>query len=176
LILSRKQIVISNLQSRCNIERLLRVEARRRAKPSASPKEIARKRLRPSNESINGANREQIKRQKCINAVKLKRSESKELNKVDPIMFEPIGANPFKFFRPNGTCIQFNADSLADYMLSTGDFSDPETRIPFSDSDLKSIDLLVKMSGGVKKSVLESKQQPNMFADMKFRRDALLGS
>ena len=61
-------------------------------------------------------------------------------------------------------------------MLTTGDFSDPETRIPFSDSDLKTIDMLVKSTGGVKNSIFEAKKQPNMFADMKFRRDALLGS
>lgn len=163
------------LQSRCNIERLSRIEARRRAASASSLKETSKKRLRPINESTRDVKSEHTKRHKYDSVVAMKRSESMELNKIDPIMLEPIRANPFKFFRPNGSCVQFNADTLADYMLTTGDFSDPETRIPFSDSDLKTIDLLVKNAGGVKKSIFESKKQPNMFAEMKFRRDALLG-
>ena len=38
---------------------------------------------------------------------------------------------------------RFNIESLVDYLLATGDFSDPETRLSFSDSDLKEIDSIV---------------------------------
>lgn len=60
-------------------------------------------------------------------------------------------------------------------MLVTGDFSDPETRIPFSDSDLKEIDELARKAGMKKPSVLEAKRAPQAYAESKFRRDALLG-
>ena len=67
------------------------------------------------------------------------------LNKYDPIMFSPIDKkHVFKFSRPNGTVIRFNIESLVDYLLVSGDFSDPETRIPFSDEDLKEMDKIVR--------------------------------
>jgi hypothetical protein len=36
--------------------------------------------------------------------------------------------------------VVFNVESLVDFILASGDFSDPETRIPFSDDDLRDID------------------------------------
>eukprot|EP01031_Cornospumella_fuschlensis_P037181 gene37181-45127_t len=66
------------------------------------------------------------------------------LNTLDPIMLCPIypKRTPFIFTRPNGTKVQFNVDTLVDYLVSTGDFTDPETRIPFQEADLKRIDEL----------------------------------
>ena len=70
----------------------------------------------------------------------------KDFNVVDPIMLGPLEKHTFKFKRPNGTTIVFNLESLIDYLVSSGDFTDPETRIPFSDEDLKEIDRLVQDS------------------------------
>lgn len=64
-------------------------------------------------------------------------------NTHDPIMLTPLGKYVFTFERPNGSVCRFNIDSLVDYLLATGDFHDPETRIPFTEDDLKSIDDLV---------------------------------
>jgi len=36
--------------------------------------------------------------------------------------------------------VLYNVDSLVQYILATGDFSEPQTRIPFSDDDLHRID------------------------------------
>ena len=67
-----------------------------------------------------------------------------KLNKIDPIMLSPISKkNTWKFLRPNGSAVQFNIESLVDYLLTTGDFADPETRIQFEDKDLKEIDATV---------------------------------
>ena len=60
-----------------------------------------------------------------------------------------------------------------DFILATGDFTDPETRLPFSDDDLQQIDLMAKKAGLIKQSVYETKQNPRAFDDFKFRRDAL---
>jgi len=68
---------------------------------------------------------------------------AKKVNKLDPIMFTTLKKNVYKFYRPNGTYVAFNVDTLVDYMLTTGDFSDPETRIPFSDDNLHDIDQAV---------------------------------
>ena len=59
--------------------------------------------------------------------------------------------------------------------MSTGDFHDPESRIPFKDSDLEEIDDIVKKAGLTRPSVLASRHNPNAFTDLQFRRDALLG-
>jgi len=64
-------------------------------------------------------------------------------NVVDPIMLGPLEKNIFKFIRPNGTTVLFNIESLIDYLISSGDFTDPETRIPFTDEHLKEIDQMV---------------------------------
>lgn len=94
----------------------------------------------------------------------------------DPILFEPIKKpQAFEFVRPNGSVALFNAGSLIDYMLSTGDFGDPETRIPFSDEDLETLDKIAKGARLNKPSVKTASKMPAAFADLKFRRDALLG-
>lgn len=69
----------------------------------------------------------------------------------------------------------FNAETLADYILATGDFNDPETRVAFADSDLQEVDDILRKAGIQKQSLLGAKRNPNHFADFQFRRDALLG-
>ncbi|GMF27958.1 unnamed protein product [Phytophthora fragariaefolia] len=46
----------------------------------------------------------------------------------------------FEFTRTNGSVVVYNVETLVQYILATGDFSEPETRIPFSDEDLRRID------------------------------------
>lgn len=133
-----KPILFDTLKDRYNFDRLLRSErrnhssgkcygAKKRRKPLYSALAKSRGGSTPSHRSERHAE----------NRVKL--------NDIDPIMMVPIGkAKTFVFTRPNGTQVQFLVDSLADYLLSTGDFTDPETRIPFSDEDLASIDRLVR--------------------------------
>lgn len=74
-----------------------------------------------------------------------------------------------------GSAVVFNVNTLVDYLLTTGDFNDPETRIPFSEKDLREIDDIVRKAGMKKPSVVEAKRSPQAYADSKFRRDALLG-
>jgi len=79
-------------------------------------------------------NQRQVKKSKKSDSV------NKEVNSLDPIMLEPLHGHIFKFTRANGTRVLFNLESLLNYLLETGDFSDPETRIPFSDADLSRMD------------------------------------
>jgi hypothetical protein len=95
-------------------------------------------------------------------------------------MFVPLKKKSiWKFHRPNGGVVAFNADSLADFMLATGDFSDPETRIPFSDENLREIDTILAKSatagGKTRASVLEAKHNPGAYEEARHRRDALEG-
>jgi hypothetical protein len=98
-------------------------------------------------------------------------------------MFGPLkrGKQVWKYVRPNGCgTIAFNVDRLVDYMLATGDFFDPATRIPFSGGDLSEIDKLAKnisppLSKATFGSVLEAKNNPHAYSEQKFRRDALSG-
>jgi hypothetical protein len=90
-------------------------------------------------------------------------------------MLVPIGKKKtFKFSRPNGTIVQFNVDTLIDYLLTSGDFHDPETRLPFSDANLCEIDSIALSLGLSKPSVFEAKNNITKYSDAKFRRDALL--
>eukprot|EP01036_Dinobryon_divergens_P031719 gene31719-41170_t len=111
-----------------------------------------------------------------VQSKKRKLAEEEPLNKYDPIMFTPIDKkHVFKFSRPNGTVVRFNIESLVDYLLVSGDFNDPETRIQFSDENLKEIDAIAKTAGLTKASVFEAKKNTNAYTESRFRRDALLG-
>lgn len=61
-------------------------------------------------------------------------------NELDPIMLVKVGKYHHRFVRPNGRVVRYNLDSLVDYFISTGDFLEPETRLPFSDEELRIID------------------------------------
>ena len=51
----------------------------------------------------------------------------------------------------------------------------PETRLEFSDADLKQIDQLAAAAQLGKASVLAAKMDPSRFTDAHFRRDAISG-
>jgi hypothetical protein len=112
-------------------------------------------------------------------------------------MFSPIQSKrSFKLLRNNGSVVAFNTDTLVDYIVATGDFTDPETRVPFTDSELEEIDKRVRLLFDNnfiapllilrllqaeklklnKPSVLNLKKNPQAFSDFKFRRDALSGT
>jgi len=99
------------------------------------------------------------------NNSKLKLSNKRKRNKrsksmIDPILLTSLGPNRFEFVRPNGKKVIFGLESLVEYFLKTGDFKDPESRIEFSDEDLKRIDEQVKKLNLPYSSVYEAKQNP----------------
>lgn len=132
-----KTLLFDTLKRKCNIDRLLRIENRRQESAKGEAEKRKRKRLY-SPSAIAAAS-------SSAGPDTAKKAASKPpLNKIDPIMMIPIGKRKtFKFTRPNGTMVQFNVESLVDYLLASGDFTDPETRIPFSDDNLADIDRLV---------------------------------
>lgn len=48
------------------------------------------------------------------------------------------------FIPPRGHSIKYNLESLVAYIIKTGDFRDPVTRLPFTLDDIKTIDTSVK--------------------------------
>lgn len=106
-----------------------------------------------------------------------KKPRKQPLNRMDPIMFVPLKkkGHVWSFVRPGGSRVAFNVETLVDFMLTSGDFHDPETRIPFSDADLEEIDRVAAASGANKPSVLAARRNPQVYVDAKFRRDALEG-
>jgi hypothetical protein len=104
-------------------------------------------------------------------------SSLSSLNSVDPVMLLPIDKKKksFQYTRTNGVTVQFNVESLIDFLISSGDFTDPETRLPFNDEQLKAIDSVGKENGLKKPSVYEAKNNHSLYSEKKFRRDALLG-
>ena len=162
------------IQEQFNLDRLQRVESRRKRCEAKN-----HKRGREEDEEDADADG-----RTCQGSSSSSQSSSsakkprviRRLNKIDPIMFVPIKKrHTWKFVRPNGSAVVFNIESLVDYIHATGDFSDPETRLPFSDEDLAQIDALARKAGLNTTSVLETKRNPHAFADLKFRRDALQG-
>ena len=156
-----KHMLYQRLQDQYDLERLQR----------ATSRNVKGKRKRDDESSDTS---QKNSRSKKRTTVKKKPTEKT----FDPIMRCPLGKHVYEFVRPNGTCSRFNVESLVDYLLATGDFTDPESRLPFSDDDLKKIDKAVDKAGLKKKSVYAAKTTPEnitYYADLSFRRDALLG-
>lgn len=161
-----KQELYQRLKEQFDIDRLMRTEARNERLKTV--RESKKRKLEDEEQSLST-------QQPPTKAVSSPPVKKVKLNTIDPIMMVPIGKkNCFKFVRPNGTVVRFNIESLVDYLLSSGDFNDPETRIPFSDADLTEIDAIAKKSGLNKASVLAAKNDVNAYSEAKFRRDALL--
>ena len=97
----------------------------------------------------------------------------------DPFTLSPLGDDATVILlergsSPTKTLARVNAAILIDYMLTTGDFSDPETRTPFSEDTLARIDAVCVRLG--KPSVLRARtERAKTYADAKFLRDALCG-
>jgi len=94
---------------------------------------------------------------------------------IDPILLTKIRPESltYEFVRENGTKQLFRASSLIDYMLSTGHFHDPETRIPFSDDQLRELDELGTQLE--KDSVFLAKQDDGFVIKMEDDEDAFAG-
>lgn len=182
-----KTELFSKLSKEFNFERLMRIEARKqRIQDSSNKKRKASlsssgssedeedEESREPTDSLNSSSSSPL--DPPLTSRPAKKAKKMKLNTLDPIMMTPIGKKKtFKFIRPNGSIIQFNVDSLIDFMITSGDFSDPETRLPFSDEQLKEIDSIGKEIGLEKPSVYQAKNNDQFYSDAKFRRDALLG-
>ncbi|CAM9183622.1 unnamed protein product [Discosporangium mesarthrocarpum] len=90
-------------------------------------------------------------------------------------MLTELGKDLYEFARPNGVTVKYNLDTLVDYLVSTGDFTEPLTRLQFTDKALQDIDAKVVAAGIKKPSVLEAKQHPERYAGQKFQQEALVG-
>jgi hypothetical protein len=128
-----KSVLHQKLQESYDLERLARAESRgakcKRSKPDSSDyKEKSKDSGTPA----------PVRK-------KARMKKSSTSNTFDPIMREPLGKHIYTFVRPNGSCAKFNVESLVDFLLASGDFSDPESRLPFSDEDLKTIDHIVSV-------------------------------
>ncbi|KAG7400694.1 hypothetical protein PHYBOEH_004741 [Phytophthora boehmeriae] len=97
------------------------------------------------------------------------------INTLDPIMLAELGPHTFEFVRSNGSVVVYNVESLVQYILATGDFSEPETRIPFSDDDLRRIDQEARKAKLNEKSVVDAKTNKHKFEEQKVKRDGILG-
>ena len=129
-----KSILFKRLQESFDLERLQRVESRQ-----MKIQEIQNKKRALEQEGSSSSSTDTKKVRSSTSSTPVSK-----LNKIDPIMLSPISKkNTWKFLRPNGSAVQFNIESLVDYLLTTGDFADPETRIQFEDKDLKEIDATV---------------------------------
>lgn len=96
---------------------------------------------------------------------------------VDPITRERLSreSNDRVFtFRRGSTIARIDASALIDYILSTGDYADPESRIPFDDCALARLDQLGAALG--KPSVLKARSElQSKYTERQFLRDALCG-
>lgn len=168
-----KDELFKYLKDKVNFDRLLRADAR----SNHSNEMNTKKRKIDDNYYNNSCNSSSSSSVPCSTSVTAPKRKCIKLNQYDPIMMTKIGKNEkcFKFVRPNGTTVRFSIEPLVDYLLSSGDFSDPETRIPFSDDNLKEIDTIAEKAGLKKDSVYEAKSNTHNYSEQKFRRDALLG-
>ena len=88
-----------------------------------------------------------------------------------PISMQTV-VYPCFAFRPKGfTFIYYNLEPLTDYLLSSGNFSDPKTREPYSDHTLKAIDKCNECKVG--KSVYKASRNKNRYKQKKDKDEDL---
>uniref|UniRef100_M4C1R9 Uncharacterized protein n=1 Tax=Hyaloperonospora arabidopsidis (strain Emoy2) TaxID=559515 RepID=M4C1R9_HYAAE len=97
------------------------------------------------------------------------------VNTLDPIMLTELGPHTVEITRTNGSVVVYNVESLVQYILATGDFSEPETRVPFSDEDLRRIDVEASKAKIEERSVVAAKKHRHKFEEQKVKRDGVLG-
>lgn len=122
-----------------------------------------------------------IKKAKSVDKDKAKKeamdASKKSTNMIDPITRERLSQNPqnvFYFKRSPQSTTRLDANALIDYALATGDFCDPESRIPFDDASLGRLDQIGCRLG--KPSLVKAKKDLTAaYADRQFKRDALCG-
>jgi len=93
----------------------------------------------------------------------------------DPITLEELGAHQYVFTRQNGTQQAYNVESLVDYILASGIFSEPVSRIAFSDEELKSLDQCATSAGLKRESVFDAKKNIDKYTAMKQAQDLSFG-
>jgi hypothetical protein len=143
-----KRHLYDRLKDQYDLDRLQRVEKRRNKQTKRSLSEEKEEEIEDLNPSLSSSSL-------VASSTPLPSNRHKKLrplrtkakcDDLDPIMRTPLGKNVFTYVRPNGSFTRFNVDTLIDYMLETGDFTDPSSRLSFSDDDLKMIDDLVSLS------------------------------
>lgn len=120
----------------------VKVKAKAKVKPSGGGVPQVRRRACSSGGAKDSGGA--IKGKKCEKSG----GNNARTNELDPIMLVKIGKHHHRFVRPNGRVVKYNLDSLVDYFISTGDFLEPETRLPFSDEELRAIDVKVRLCDG----------------------------
>ena len=92
-----------------------------------------------------------------------------------PPLLTPPPPQQFAFTRPNGSVVHLDVASIVDYLLHTGDFRDPESRLPFDDASLARLDALAADMDLGKPSVVAAKRDARRYADAREMRDGLRG-
>ena len=63
------------------------------------------------------------------------------ISQICPITLEPVRYPLFAYKLQNNKFIYYNLQQLSDFLVTTGDFRDPKTRLPYSEQILMKIDL-----------------------------------
>lgn len=93
----------------------------------------------------------------------------------DPITLEDLGQHRYVFVRPGGSTQAYNVISLVDYVLSTGMFLEPVSRISFSDDELVRLDESVRRAGLVRGSLVEARKDTTTYVSQKQAQNLSLG-
>lgn len=99
--------------------------------------------------------------------------------KTDPITLCDLGKNVFTTKRSDGKKgTSFDVETLVNYILLSGDFTNPTTRVTFTESELKRLDKCANNAGLTLPSVRDLRDDLKYHEQRKqkkFRRDAMLG-
>ena len=93
----------------------------------------------------------------------------------DPITLEDLGQHQYVFVRPGGSTQAYNVESLVDYILSTGTFLEPVSRIAFNHDELVRLDELILRAGLVRASLVEARKDTTTYVSQKQAQNLSLG-
>lgn len=110
---------------------------------------------------------EKIVKLYAIRIIQKRYIKYKALNTLCPISLEPIH-HPYWSKKTQKGRIYYNLEPLASFLVSSGDFRDPNTRESYSDEEIASIDSLIKLNKiKLRKSVKKAKESPMFYKRLK---------
>lgn len=103
----------------------------------------------------------------AIKIIQRRYRKSKALNTLCPISLETI-CYPCWYKRTKKGRIYYNLEPLANFLITSGDFRDPNTRESYTEKEILSIDSLLRLNKiKISKSVKKAKDNPRYYKRLK---------
>jgi len=110
----------------------------------------------------------------AVKVIQRRYRKCKSLNTLCPISLEAISYPCWSKKTKKGR-MYYNLEPLANFLITSGDFRDPNTRESYTDKEIVSIDSLIRVNKiKISKSVKKAKDNPRFYKRLRRMRSRLI--